>query len=110
MIQEELHTKEMEQSPRDKIKNESIFVHKNWKDYETVTVPMSRAGHGGGDKRLHDKIFVTPNTKDPFERAAGSRDGVMSVLVGIAARKSIETGNPIKIEGLTDLVPLEKKI
>lgn len=103
--QAEMHTKEMEQNALEEAETESIIVHKLWKDYKTVSVPTEKGGHGGGDKRLHDKIFKTPNEKDPFERAAGSRDGVMSAIIGIAARKSIETGSPIKIANLTDIKP-----
>jgi len=29
----------------------------------------------------------------------------MSVLIGVAARKSIDEGRPVRIEELTDLVP-----
>ncbi|AXP80091.1 Putative oxidoreductase YteT precursor [Mariniflexile rhizosphaerae] len=103
--QAEMHAKEMEQNALEKANSESIIVHKLWKDFDTVLVPFERGGHGGGDKRLHDKIFKTPNDKDPYERAAGSRDGVMSAIIGIAARKSIESGNPIKIASLTDIKP-----
>ena len=105
VTQAEMHTKEMEQNALEEAETESIIVHKLWKDYKTVSVPTEKGGHGGGDKRLHDKIFKTPNEKDPFERAAGSRDGVMSAIIGIAARKSIETGSPIKIATLTDIKP-----
>lgn len=103
--QAEMHAKEMEQNALEEANSESIIVHKLWKDFDTVLVPTERGGHGGGDKRLHDKIFKTPNEKDPYERAAGSRDGVMSAIIGIAARKSIESGNPIKIASLTDIKP-----
>ena len=48
------------------------------KKHKTVQVPYERGGHGGGDKRLHDKIFKSPNKKDPYNRAAGVRDGAMS--------------------------------
>jgi hypothetical protein len=34
----------------------------------------------------------------------------MSILIGIAARKSIESGNPIRIEELTTLVPRVKRL
>jgi hypothetical protein len=37
------------------------------------------------------------------------RDGAMSVLVGIAARKSIESGKPVRIADLTDIVIQTKK-
>ncbi|NJB71073.1 putative dehydrogenase [Saonia flava] len=108
--QAEMHAKEMEQSAMEDVKNEPIIVHKLWKDFDVVNVPTEKSGHGGGDGRLQDKIFRTADTRDPFDRAAGSRDGAMSILIGIAARKSIESGNPIKIANLTDLEPMEKRI
>ncbi len=108
--QAEMHAKEMEQNTLEKASSESIVIHKLWSDFNTVIVPTEKGGHGGGDKRLHDKIFKTPNVEDPFNRSAGLRDGVMSVLMGIAARNSIETGKPVKIETLTDLKPGLKRI
>ena len=95
----------MDQSSKDAFDIEPIIVHKLWKDYETLDVMTEKAGHGGGDKRLQDKIFITPDIEDEFGRAAGVRDGAMSCLIGIAARRSIESGKPIKIANLTDLKP-----
>ncbi|MCF6297995.1 MAG: Gfo/Idh/MocA family oxidoreductase [Flavobacteriaceae bacterium] len=103
--QEKLHELEMSQNGQDIEHYEPLIVHKLWKNHETVQVPYERGGHGGGDKRLHDKIFKNTKVKDPYERAAGVRDGAMSILIGVAARKSIESGNPIKIAELTDLEP-----
>lgn len=103
--QAEMHAKEMEQNALEDANLESIIVHKLWNDHVTVTVPYEKGGHGGGDARLQDKLFISPEIEDDYGRAAGSRDGVMSVLIGIAARKSIESGNPIKIKDLTDLEP-----
>jgi hypothetical protein len=40
---------------------------------------------------------------------AGTRDGAMSILIGIAARKSIELKRPVKISEPTDLVPLAQR-
>lgn len=108
--QAELHAKEMAQTGRESTDLEPIVVHKLWNDFETINVEMERSGHGGGDKRLHEKIFKDPNMSDPYGRAAGSRDGVMSVLIGVAARKSIESGEPIKIAELTDLEPRAKRL
>jgi hypothetical protein len=34
----------------------------------------------------------------------------MSILIGIAARKSIEAGQPVRIGELTSLVPRKKRI
>lgn len=107
--QAEMHAKEMEQNTIEEANFETIIVHKLWKNHETVLVPTERGGHGGGDKRLQDKIFKTPNESDPFQRAAGTRDGIMSAIIGIAARKSIESGKPIKIGDLTDIKPLPNR-
>ena len=108
--QEAMHKAEMDQGKGEDITNEPMIVHKLWSDFEVQTVPMTRKGHGGGDKRLHEKIFVNPDKKDPYDRAAGLRDGAMSILIGVAARKSIEGKRPIRIEELTSLVPRKKRI
>ncbi|MCF8379006.1 MAG: Gfo/Idh/MocA family oxidoreductase [Bacteroidales bacterium] len=108
--QAELHTAEMDQSGTNEPEYEPIITHRLWKDFEVVKVPVERGGHGGGDERLHDKIFKNPDLEDPYERAAGSRDGAMSVLIGVAARKSIESGVPVRIAKLTDLEPRKERI
>ncbi len=107
--QAEKHIKEMEQTGKDEVESKPIILHKLWKKYETIDVASETRGHGGGDKRLQDKIFRHPDMKDPYKRAAGLRDGVMSAIIGIAARKSIESGNPIKIAELTTLEPRKVK-
>jgi predicted dehydrogenase len=109
MSQEELHAAEMSQE-NEELSYEPVITHKLWEDFETVEVPMERAGHGGGDKRLHEQVFEHPEQKDPYDRAAGLRDGAMSVLIGVAARKSIESGKPVQIADLTDLEPQVKRI
>jgi hypothetical protein len=63
----------------------------------------------GGDKLLKDQIFI-PNTADPLKQAAGVRDGgVLACLVGIAARKSIASKEPVMVKDLTTFQLLEKK-
>jgi predicted dehydrogenase len=106
----EKHAKEMEQSQQEERYVEPIIVHKLWQEYETVDVQMEKSGHGGGDKRLHDKIFINPDTPDKFDRTAGLRDGAMSILIGIAAHKSIQEKKPISIGDLTDLKPRKIRI
>lgn len=54
---------------------------------------------------MMDRIFKNPEAPDPHGHAAGTRDGAMSILIGIAARKSIETGEKVRIADLTSLVP-----
>jgi predicted dehydrogenase len=102
--QENLHASEMSQSEGNKTRYDEIFVMKNFsKDYEILKVEAARGGHGGGDSRLQDKIFRFPEMEDPNQHFAGSRDGAMSCLVGIAARKSIDEKRPVKISELTSL-------
>ncbi|MCC5935736.1 MAG: Gfo/Idh/MocA family oxidoreductase [Lunatimonas sp.] len=76
---------------------------------KTIQVIPQSGGHGGSDPRLKDKIFRFPDSPDRFKQSAGSRDGAMSALIGIAARQSIETGKIVKIADLTSLKPLAKK-
>lgn len=110
LSQEELHAAEMDQSGKETEEQEPIIVHKLWNDYKVINVGMSREGHSGGDEKLHEKIFLHPDQTDPYDRAAGARDGAMSVLIGIAARKSIESRSPVRIAELTSLEPRAKRL
>lgn len=76
---------------------------------ETLRIPNNEEGHGGGDIRLRKHIFH-PDGTDPFRQSAGLRDGAMSCLIGIAARNSIDTGKPVRIDSLTSLKPVADKL
>lgn len=84
---------------------DEIRITTNFGKTELIQVPFAEGGHGGGDTRMKDKIFKDPFLEDPFRQSAGTREGAMSILIGIAARKSIETGNAVKIANLTSLKP-----
>jgi predicted dehydrogenase len=81
----------------------------NFGKSELIRIPHGEGGHGGGDRRLLDKLFKDPNLPDPLKQSAGTRDGAMSILAGVAARKSIDSGKPVKIASLTDLKPQAKR-
>lgn len=68
-------------------------------------VDFTPGGHWGGDPLMMDKLFKDPDMPDPLNQQATLRDGVMSVLAGVAARRSSITGKPIEIKGLTSLEP-----
>ncbi|MFT2009600.1 Gfo/Idh/MocA family protein [Pontibacter sp. 13R65] len=87
---------------------EEIVLTKNFGGREIIKVPHAEGGHGGGDKLLTDAIFLGVKS-DPLHQAAGVRDGALSILVGIAARNSCETGKAIKIADLTSIKPMEKR-
>ena len=103
--QAELHAREMSQESEDTGRYDEIMVSDNFGKYDLVKVSQTRTGHGGGDSRLQDMIFRNPGAPDPLKHAAGTRDGAMSLLIGVAARKSIEERRPVKISELTDIVP-----
>jgi len=86
-----------------------IRITKNFGNTELIQIPHAEGGHGGGDTRLKDMI-LRKNIEDTWRQSAGTRDGAMSILIGIAARKSIDSGQPVKIADLTDLKPYEKRL
>ena len=108
--QAELHAQEMDQNLKEDRQTKPIILHKNWNNYETIEVSTERGGHGGGDSRLQDKLLRNPDDPDPMQHTAGLRDGAMSILIGVAARKSIESGHPVRISELTDLEPRKRRI
>lgn len=108
--QASLHAKEMAQDNKNEPKDfDKIIVMDNFGKYETIKIERKKGGHGGGDAKLHESIFGVGQKDDPLKHVANSRDGAMSILTGIAARKSIDTGKPVKIQDLTSIKILEKK-
>ena len=58
--------------------------------------------HGGGDSVMLRDLFLPIPPDDKFLRAADERAGAASILVGVAANRCFETGQPV---ALADLVP-----
>ena len=84
---------------------EAPFQFRLTKDRQTTRqwdIFPDTGGHGGADERVKD-MFFKPNQPDPIGQKAGSRAGVLSSMVGIAARKSIESGETIMISDLIKL-------
>ncbi|PSL04860.1 Gfo/Idh/MocA family oxidoreductase [Cecembia rubra] len=96
-----------ESQPWEEPDQDELRLTRNFGNTEIIIIPHGGGGHGGGDTRLKDKLFKDPSMADPYRQSAGTRDGAMSILVGIAARKSIESGKPIKVADLT-AIKLEK--
>ena len=71
-------------------------------DYE-VEVPIGEGGHGGADPVMLEQIFSPNPPDDPYNRAASHIDGAASILVGISANLSIETGQLIHVDDLFKL-------
>ena len=67
-----------------------------------VNVEMTEGGHGGGDPVMLDDVFLENPPYDEFHRAADYRDGIKSILTGIAANKSIASGLPVNVDSLVN--------
>jgi predicted dehydrogenase len=96
-----------ERQPWEMEKYDELQLTTNFGKTEYIRIDNTEEGHGGGDVRLRKQIFQPGS--DPWKQAAGSRDGAMSILVGIAARQSIDSGKPIRIASLTSLQPVATK-
>lgn len=81
-----------EKQPWPRAPYDQIRLTMNFGKTELINVPHAGGGHGGGDTRMKDKIFRSAKSADIYGQAAGTRDGEMSILLGTAARKSIESG------------------
>ena len=67
-----------------------------------VPVPTAEGGHGGADPSLQERMFAADPPPDPWGRSAGHGQGAASIMVGIAANRSFETGRP---ESVAELCP-----
>ncbi len=63
VYQAALHSAAMDQTGNDRLESRPIIVHNLWKKFRVEDVTFERGGHGGGNKRLHEKIFVNPEKK-----------------------------------------------
>ena len=78
----------------------SILIRPLWGKPMRVEIESgNEGGHGGGDKRLLDDVFIG-GLDDPLGRAANHVDGAMSILTGIAANKSFASGLPVEVSSL----------
>jgi predicted dehydrogenase len=86
-----------------KVDNLAEFrITQSFRSSRTFAIKSGGGGHWGADQVMQDQIFRDPKP-DPLGRKAGSRDGALSALIGIAARHSIEQGRPIKIDELVKI-------
>ena len=74
-----------------------------------VEVWKAEGGHGGGDHPLLVDLFDPARPADSWGRAADHVDGARSVLVGVAANRSISSGAPVRIDDLVDPALLDER-
>ena len=88
---------------------DQLRITDNFGKTKLINSSKGRGSHAGGDIRLRAQLLGTEKLPDPLKQAAGTRDGAMSILVGVAARKSIEEKRPVKIAELVDIEPQPKR-
>lgn len=88
-----------EKSQEGALKGKTMTVYPMFAAPYEVEVEDGIGGHGGGDPVLLNDLFGTP-VEDPFNRAANHVDGARSILTGIAANRSIQTGEAVKVDDL----------
>ena len=75
---------------------ERIILQRHWEPAVRVPIPAGARAHGGGDELLLRDLFLGA-ADDSLARAAGFQDGMRSVLVGIAANRSLAEGRPVRL-------------
>ena len=64
-----------------------------------IEIEDGTGAHGGGDTVLLNDLFGKP-VSDEFMRAASHVDGALSILTGIAANKSMATGQVVNVDDI----------
>jgi predicted dehydrogenase len=77
-----------------------IRIYPHFRSGYEVEVWHSKGGHGGGDPIMLQALFACESPEDKYRRAADERAGAWSILTGIAANRSIEGGQPVRITEL----------
>ena len=81
------------------LESRSIILRKLFEKPQEIEIDESKGAHGGGDSVLLNDLFGEPVT-DEYMRAASHIDGAASILTGIAANKSIATGQVVYVDDI----------
>ncbi|MFF2935418.1 Gfo/Idh/MocA family protein [Streptomyces mirabilis] len=81
-----------------------LLLRRFWEPPQEVKVPTGEGGHGGGDVRMLADLFgERTDGADPLGRAADAVDGARSLVTGLAANRSFESGLPVRAQALLDV-------
>ncbi len=67
---------------------------------ENVAIERVEGGHGGADPQLQADFFGRDWDAEPNEQMASVEEAVQAVLIGVAANKSMATGEPVDVQRL----------
>jgi predicted dehydrogenase len=91
-----------DQSLEGSIERRSILLRPLFEPPREIPIDESKGAHGGGDNVLLQDLFGEPVT-DEYMRAASHVDGAASILTGIAANKSIATGQVVFVDDVLNV-------
>ncbi|KAK7935272.1 hypothetical protein PG985_000767 [Apiospora marii] len=86
-----------DQAQEGSIEKTTLLLRPLFEKPREVEIPAGVGAHGGGDTVLLNDLFGVPTT-DEYMRAASHIDGALSILTGVAANKSIATGQVIHVD------------
>lgn len=86
-----------------------IITQPNFGEFNRIKLPFIRKAHWGGDPIMMDEVLRGHIANPGLHQGSDYRDGAMAVLIGIAARHSIDQGRAVRIDELTDLKPQQDK-
>ncbi|KAK3689245.1 hypothetical protein B0T22DRAFT_379979 [Podospora appendiculata] len=81
------------------LESRTITLRKLFEKPVEIDIGESVGAHGGGDSVLLNDLFGEPVT-DEYMRAASHVDGAASILTGIAANRSIATGQVVFVDDI----------
>ncbi|KAJ4384392.1 hypothetical protein N0V85_008349 [Neurospora sp. IMI 360204] len=81
------------------LEKRTILLRPLFEQPREIEIEESKGAHGGGDSVLLNDLFGEPTT-DEYMRAASHVDGAASILTGIAANRSIETGQVVFVDDI----------
>ncbi|MFF3147533.1 Gfo/Idh/MocA family protein, partial [Streptomyces sp. NPDC057927] len=88
----------------DEAERTELLLRRFWEPPQEVKVPTGEGGHGGGDVRMLADLFgERADGADPLGRAADAVDGARSLVTGLAANRSFESGLPVRAQALLDV-------
>lgn len=88
-----------EQALEGSLERRTILLRPLFERPREIELGESVGAHGGGDTVLLNDLFGEPET-DEYLRAASHVDGAASILTGIAANRSIATGQVVKVDDI----------
>lgn len=87
-----------------------VRLQRMFEKTQAIEIPEAKGGHGGGDTRLLERIFMPDVADDPLNRDAGFEDGLSSILVGICGNRSLASGQAVQLDEVWPHPPLETSV